>query len=109
MLFMDESEVEFVKALISRLDLDRKYIWFLKQDLGFMDCSTISTWITNHIDENKIFEVMNGTESKPVIIDDNLAKPVSYIPLTLSKLKVLSEFATFLNESIHGITVEVNG
>ena len=105
-LFLSDDDQDFLEALIRRLDLEQTFPYFMTDDFGLVDCLEISTWITNHITENKIFETIIGDKILPVIIDDNLSKPVNYQPLSLDKLRFLSEFSNFMNSCRYGATIE---
>ena len=104
--YVDDDFITYIKKLLSKLDIENQFEDFLVDDLGFCDCIDLSWLLRNHIDENKIFEMVDKhNDPIPVVIDANSTIPEFCRPLPMDKLNQFGELINFLGNAFDGVTI----
>ena len=106
MLYLDDDQLKFVKLLVKRLDLVNEFSGFLNDHTEANDCIDVGHLIQNHVDANKVFEMIIDGNKIPIILDDNLTKHLVAKPLSLTTLAFLCTLTTFLSTSRYGINID---
>lgn len=101
---LEDDQVEYLKILLSKLDTANVFSNFIVCEMDRCECESLAVLIQNHINDNKIFESLDGEKPVPVIVDDNTQTPDSYKPLPLNRISFLSSLTRFLFFARMGIT-----
>ena len=104
--FLEDIEVNFIKAFITRVDLKNEFDEFLEDDteMDGPDCLDIGWIIENHIEENKIFLMRSNDCLIPVIKDE---MPIGCERLNTELKETLERLSTFLQGSKFGVTFNI--
>jgi len=102
---LEDNQIEYLKILLSKLDIANVFSNFMMSEMDSFDCESLAILIQNHLNQNKIFESLDGEKPVPVIVDNNTQTPDSYKPLPLSRISFLSNLVRFLFFAKMGISI----
>ena len=81
--YLKDEQVEFIKLLLTKLDIDRKYRIFDQRELTQPICWESSKLIMAHIDKGKIFQQVIKGKCVPILKLDKLDRNKDVEPLSM--------------------------
>lgn len=104
--YINKSFVKYLNTIITSIDLENQFEDFMLGKMGFCDCKDLSWMLSDQIDSNKIFEMVDKhNDPIPVFIADNIHMPSHCRPLPLERLNMFGELIGFLKTADRGIMI----